>query len=579
MTQYLPIDQNTDVVSLVIRAGGEELPGWVRIASVEVQREVNRIPFARLRIEDGDPAAADFAASAAPFFGAGQEVVIEAGYHGETDRVFAGIVTRQRLGVREGNTWLEVECRDVATKMTLARRHRLFEEMADDEVIAAILGEYGIEGDLASTGVTHGQLFQYQATDWDFLMTRLDANGQLCAVEDGVLRSFTPALDPEATAEALFGTNLIELDAEFDARSQSGSITARSWDPSGQALQEIAAADPGWTLTGDQNATDMTAATGRESEEVWHGGALAADALQAWADGMLRRSRIAGARGRACFQGFVALSLGQTLRLSGLGARFNGGVLVTGLRHAFADNAWTLDVAFGLDRDLHAERFEVGARPAAAISPAVSGLQFGIVTAIAGDPAGEHRIRVKIPVAGFEEEGVWARLATLDAGHARGTYFRPEVDDEVVVGFFHDDPAFPVVLGGLHSSAMPPPEEAADENPLKGFTSREGLKVVFDDDTGAITISTPGGNSVLLSDDEGGIRIEDQNGNAIALSSDGIALESAGAVTVTAQGDASVEGANVSLSASASLTAEGSASAGLSSTGTLEISGGLVMIN
>ncbi|MCB1928960.1 MAG: hypothetical protein KDH17_13110 [Rhodocyclaceae bacterium] len=203
----------------------------------------------------------------------------------------------------------------------------------------------------------------------------------------------------------------------------------------------------------------------------------------------------------------------------------------------------------------------------------------GIVTAIADDPAGEHRIRVKIPVAGFDEEGVWARLATLDAGNGRGTYFRPETDDEVVVGFFHDDPAYPVILGGLHSSAMPPPEDSEADNALKGFTSREGLQVVFDDEKKVMTLATPGGNKVVLSDDDGGIRLEDQNGNSIALSSEGVAIKSAAAVSVQAATDASLEGVNVNVNASASLTAEGSASASMSSSGQLEISGTLVMIN
>ncbi len=39
---------------------------------------------------------------------------------------------------------------------------------------------------------------------------------------------------------------------------------------------------------------------------------------------------------------------------------------------------------------------------------------------------------VTLPVLGESVE-VWARLATPDAGNKRGTYFRPEPDDEVVL--------------------------------------------------------------------------------------------------------------------------------------------------
>ena len=51
-------------------------------------------------------------------------------------------------------------------------------------------------------------------------------------------------------------------------------------------------------------------------------------------------------------------------------------------------------------------------------------------------------------------------LATLDAGKERGTFFRPEIGDEVVVGFLNDDPRHPVILGMCHSSAKPAPEPA-----------------------------------------------------------------------------------------------------------------------
>lgn len=580
MTRLLPIETNTDVVSLTVIAGGDATPGWIRYAFVEVQRSVNRIPFARLRIDDGDPARGDFAASASEVFAAGQEIVIEAGYHGAVEQIFAGIVTRQKIGVRDCKSWLEVECRDIASKMTLTRRNRFFVDATDADAITEILSDYEISGDLADTPATHPQLVQYQATDWDFLMARLDANGQFCAIEDGRLRSFVPELAPDGAPVALFGTNLIELDAEFDARSQTAAVTGFAWDAVEQAPGEVEAADPGWTLPGEQSAEDLSGVTGREADQVWHGGQMSADALQALADGMLLRSRLAGARGRARVQGFASVALGQTLALDGLGTRFAGGVMVTGIRHALVNSQWTVDLEFGIDPRTHAERFDIDAPPAAATTPAVAGLQIGVVTQIHDDPEGEGRIRVRLPVNGAEEEGIWARLATLDAGaDGRGSYFVPEVEDEVVVGFFHDDPAYPIILGGLHSSAKPAAEEPSEDNFKKGFQTREGLKLIFDDEAPAVIVETPNGNMMTLSDGDEGIVIADQNGNSISMTSDGIAIESAGEVSITAGGDLKAEGVNAELKASAEFKAEGAASAAFSSSGMLEISGSLVMIN
>ena len=189
------------------------------------------------------------------------------------------------------------------------------------------------------------------------------------------------------------------------------------------------------------------------------------------------------------------------MEVTGIGQRFVGKQYVAGVRHTFADGNWETDVAFGLCPDVYAATYPVTALPAGGLLPAVNGLQIGIVTALENDPDGEDRIKVRLPLVSASEEGVWARLATLDAGDGRGTYFRPEIDDEVVVGFLDDDPRFPVVLGQLHSSAKPAPAAGSDDNNVKGYVSRSKLKLTFDDDKKVVVLETPEGNTLTLSED------------------------------------------------------------------------------
>ena len=51
------------------------------------------------------------------------------------------------------------------------------------------------------------------------------------------------------------------------------------------------------------------------------------------------------------------------------------------------------------------------------------------------DPDKEFRVEVKIPAVTPRDGTLWARLCSPDAGKGRGFFFRPEVGDEVVVGF------------------------------------------------------------------------------------------------------------------------------------------------
>ena len=59
------------------------------------------------------------------------------------------------------------------------------------------------------------------------------------------------------------------------------------------------------------------------------------------------------------------------------------------------------------------------------------GVVVGIVTNNQ-DPDGLHRVKVRFPWLSNDVESNWARVAAPMTGKDRGTYFLPEVDDEVV---------------------------------------------------------------------------------------------------------------------------------------------------
>lgn len=578
------LNETMDVVNLVIEVNGQALPNYTPVLSVEVIHQANRIPFARLKLGDGSAADGDFEYSSGDDFLPGNEVNIIAGYSDNPQSVFSGVVLRQKVVVKTGRTWLEVECRHPVYKMALVKQTRYHENMKDSYIIESLIGKYkGINAEVSPTDVTHPQLLQYHASDWDFMISRLEANGHICFVANGGIVTKKPELSGDPLANVVFGSNLLELDAEFDARSQSAAIRSIAWDPAAQDLANSDAADPAWDGNGNLSANDMSGATARDEDLLVHGGYLASDALQAWADGAMLRSRLAASRGRARFTGVAEMQLDSILELSSVSDRFNGKVYVTGVRHQFADNTWFTDIEFGLPRTRHAENFDIDHLPAAGLVPAVHGLQIGVVTELANDPAGESRVRVKIPVAGMDEQGVWARVATLDAGgkdgKKRGTFFRPEEKDEVVLGFFHDDPAQPVILGMLHSSAKPPPIDPSDDNNEKAYVSREGLKMHFDDGNKVITLETPGGNKLVLSDAASGITLKDHNGNELTMDSKGISVVSAGGIKFKAKTDLKSEAVNSEFKASASFKAEGSASAEVSSSGMLTVKGSLVKIN
>jgi len=163
-----------------------------------------------------------------------------------------------------------------------------------------------------------------------------------------------------------------------------------------------------------------------------------------------------------------------------------------------------------------------------------------LVTDIA-DPEGQGRVRIRLPWSPDSEDAVfevWARQATLMAGSGRGSWFVPDVNDEVLVVFEGGNPRRPYVIGALWNGVDAPPEEmdSSGENAIKAIHSRNGITITLDDTNGSETLKleTPGGQTVTLRDGEAGIEVADANGNTLEFSASGVTVTSPGTVSVSA---------------------------------------------
>jgi uncharacterized protein involved in type VI secretion and phage assembly len=169
---------------------------------------------------------------------------------------------------------------------------------------------------------------------------------------------------------------------------------------------------------------------------------------------------------------------------------------------------------------------------------------YGVFPALVSDlkdPDGQGRVKVTLPWAPDPRGGqydAWARLATLMGGKNRGTWFIPDVGDEVLVGFEAGDPRRPYVLGGMWNGKDSPPDsiDAAAKNERKVIRSRNGIKVTLEDKDGQerLQLETPGGQKVILKDGPGTVEVDDSNGNTIKLETAGITVTSSAKVTVNA---------------------------------------------
>lgn len=571
--------KSSDLVTYKILVEEEELSNIYHIMSIVVSKEVNRIPMAQVVLLDGDVAKSDFLLSNEDLLIPGKKIEITAGYHSDEETIFKGIIIKHSIKIREGVSNLIVECKDEAVKMTIGRKSKYFYDSKDSDVFEELIDAYSLEKDVEATTYEHKELVQYNASDWDFMVSRAQANGKLCFVSDGKIVIKKPEFSQTEIETVVYGSSMLDFDAEIDARNQLKKATSYTWNPSDQELVDTEGADPAVSLNGNLTPADLADVIGLENLELRHGGRVNDALMQGWSDATLLFQQLSKVRGRVKFQGIPAVLPNTILKLEGVGNRFNGNVYVTGVFHAIANGNWTVDAQFGLNPEWFSETYDIGTPPASGLLPAIKGLHVGVVTQLQDDPDGEDRILVKIPIINNEEQGIWCRVSTLDAGENRGSFFRPEIEDEVIVGFINEDPNQAIVLGMMNSSAKPAPIVAADDNHEKGFVTRSEMKFVFNDDKKSVTIETPAGKKFTMDEDKGVITLEDEHKNIITMDDKGITMESAGEIGIKASKDLKLEGMNVSIKANAQLKAEGSAGAELSTGAIAVVKGSLVQIN
>lgn len=196
----------------------------------------------------------------------------------------------------------------------------------------------------------------------------------------------------------------------------------------------------------------------------------------------------------------------------------------------------------------------------------IKGVAFAVVTNNQ-DSEGQGRIKVKYPWRDDQDESYWARVVTFMAGNDMGGYFLPEVNDEVLVAFENGDIDHPVIIGGLWSGAMKPPETNSDgKNNRRLIKSRSGHLVILDDKSGSEKIE-----------------IIDKSGNnfiTIDTAANKITLTSEKDIEIKApKGKVSIDAMQFELKAQAAVKIEASANMDIKTNAVMTMQGSLVKIN
>lgn len=580
------------VLTCTVYVNGSKLKDTFSLVSASVRLALNRIGKATLKFNAGDMDTQTFDESDDSLFKPGNTIRLDAGGVDKLETLFEGSIIGLRiLTGKNSRSYMVVECRDNAYPATQGRKNRIFEKKKDSDIIKEVLKEYG-SVDVDATAYQHPTLVQYYCSDWDFALSRADACGLFVFTEGGKIKVKKPEVSASPVLTVTYGEDITAFDLELTADDQFTAYEAVSWSPKEQKTVKVSASPPTINKQGDlqpksiASGGSMLLQTDAPTEEK---------ALKQWVDGMALKAALARYQGSVGFYGSAKVKPGCLIELKGLGKRFNGNLFVGSVTHTLEDNEWTTEAGAGMSPINITDEPDVVSPTASGYLPGLQGLHAAVVKKLDGDSQKEYRIQVELPWLDGKSKLLWARLSTLYATNAASSFFLPEPEDEVIVGFMNQDPGHPVVLGSLYGAKHKPPFEYEAKNNTKAIVTREKLRIEFDEEKKVITLSTPGNNTLEISDDGKHIRLADQHKNEIKMDSGGITLTSAKDIKLTAKGnitmdatmklsgtakqDVSLEGLNVKVQAKIGASVKGNATAELSASGQTTVKGAMVMIN
>lgn len=568
----------TDLPAFEVKVKGAKLEPLTAadVLEVDVHEEVNKHGRLTLLVQNWNADERAVRHSDSGPFVPGADIEVALGYHSDLTTVFAGVICSLTAHFPAASRpTLRIEARSKSILMEHPPRSRQLDESSDSDVANAVAADYSLTVDGAD-GVTRPAVVSDRICDWDFLKARAQELGWVTYVRANTL-VLRPSASDDPEVELVYTQSLVELHLTQDITRAIDSAVGVSWDTSsleaaeseegatsadvklgGRAAHDAAVSDAGWPLRTER---DESPAEG------------ASDAADARAVGRQRQAALGHYYGTAVSPGNPAIRCDQWLTITGVGTRLSGPHYVSAARHRLSSAGYRTEVQLGLLPALF-PAVDPRAKAGALVLATVESLD---------DPDKANRVKVRLPWREDSGDGVWARVAALDAGDGFGTVFIPQTGQEVLVGFVDGASQHPVVLGSLYNGKQAPPITIdPGANTIRTIVTPGGHTLTLDDDTPTFTLTSGKGNSVALDDSASSIVLTHKDsGNALTVSADGIELNVATGdiVLKAAAGAVKLDSMTIEGKATGPSKLESSATFDLTASGPLGLKGALVNIN
>lgn len=458
---------------------------------------------------------------------------------------------------------------DHSHKLNRTRRTATYQNMTLGDIAQKVARNAGFEtGTIDNVGGPRKFVQQNNETDWEFLWRLAKDIDFEVIVIDKKLNFRKAGTNAGQPKQLRFGEELFAFDPRLTAVQQLDEVVVRGWDPQqAQTIEAHSRIGPSDSQLGISRDTVAQAGSGG-TLTVSDRPVASNDDAQALADSLAEKHANGFVSAEGACRGDPTIRPGTQIEIREVAPHYNGRYTLAATRHVFKGGTGYETMFTISGRTPH--RLVDLTTPSKRKSWGNSVVR-GVVTNNQ-DPDNHGRVRVNCPALGDDHESAWARVVGPSAGKDRGLLMIPQVGDEVVIAFEHDDVHFPYVLGSVWNGQGKP-----------GKLSQQDGSFVLQSDK---HINLKSADSIKIESDkdfslEVAGAISEKADKAITIESDSDAVGTKASKDFTVDAGQNVQikaGSSVSIQGATDLTIQAGGSLKISAAGVIQIQGSQVML-
>lgn len=474
-------------------------------------------------------------------FNVGNKVTIKIGYGSNLHTMVMGRITSFEPSFFSGDTpTLKIRGQDPSYDyIKRASPKKTFVEKTYSDIVRMIAQEAGLQCEVDNTGKFEKNITKnHTQTYYAFLKDIKDKVGFNFYIKEQKLYFVKPVHNKKEIFTLELGKDIVSFNPTMNTAGLLTKVEVRGHNPQ----------DPNTSFIGEANAgSELAALANKMGSKDLAKKVMTVDVVNskehavAIAEAELAKANDTLFGGKVECIGLPQIRVGVNVKLGKVGKLFSQKYDVTETTHTINERGYITQFSIGHNSSI---LDELGTTNKSVGD--LNGVVAGIVTNNK-DPDKLGRLKVKFPWFSDDHETDWVRMTTFMTGGGRGSFFLPEVGDEVLVAFENGNIDRPYVIGALWNGVDKPPETNSDgKNNIRKIRSRSGHELIFNDEENKenIEIHTKAGHKIFLDDtsDKEKIEIQDKSGN------NSILIDSPGnSITISGQKKIDVNSGNNSI--------------------------------